>query len=609
MFKETDPQGDLFALSNQLPENVRKRLEESWAHGFATRVMPILLEVEDKFAGIYDDNTGRPAWSVARKLGICLLQQWFDCDDQEAVDELSYDVRWQYALGVGPKQAYLSRRSLVQFRSDLVEFDPQMKLVKEVFEQITDEALEELDIEVEQQRADSTQIVSNIQTRGRVWLFGETLMKFLRQLRDEKPDAFNQLPEPLKEWLTRRLDGKGWFGRGARKHAPIEQLAKWLVGVMRRYETVEEIGEWESYQLVARLVDEHCHLEKDAEKDDAEDGTENGGEAGEIEEQFELRDKPENGGASMQTPHDPDAGFGKKGCGYSVHIVETCYNEKADCELLTGYKVDPANENDWGETPELYNALEEAGWAPDRMFADAGYPTAESLVDAQKRDSTLHAPASKKRLPDEYVGRQAFEFDENGRVVSCPNDKTPLKHTRRKQKNHDEPVLHAVFEAGDCEGCPFEGKCPARHSHGDKWYVSLSDRLRARDEALASQKEEGWWEAYRIRSGIEATVSEMKRTHGLGQLRVRGKERVDLAVGLKMTACNIKRWLAAVDPQDPTGKSPFLSAYRPISRLSDPVGGFPTVFDESAARQPQQNRSPMAGFRSVAYGTNIAAGY
>ena len=61
----------------------------------------------------------------------------------------------------------------------------------------------------------------------------------------------------------------------------------------------------------------------------------------------------------------------------------------------------------------------------------------------------------------------------------------------------------------------------------------------------AEQADEKWWERYSIRAGAEATMSEMKRGHGMGKLRVRRMPRVRLAVCLKNTACNVKRWLSA----------------------------------------------------------------
>ena len=50
-------------------------------------------------------------------------------------------------------------------------------------------------------------------------------------------------------------------------------------------------------------------------------------------------------------------------------------------------------------------------------------------------------------------------------------------------------------------------------------------------------------EKYANRAGIEATKLEIKRRHGLGCLRVRGRLRVKLAVILKTVACNFKRFI------------------------------------------------------------------
>ena len=54
-----------------------------------------------------------------------------------------------------------------------------------------------------------------------------------------------------------------------------------------------------------------------------------------------------------------------------------------------------------------------------------------------------------------------------------------------------------------------------------------------------------WRKRYGLRAGIEGTNSELKRRHGLGRLRVRGGERVRLAVYLKALACNVKRMIRA----------------------------------------------------------------
>ncbi|MBN2340000.1 MAG: transposase [Deltaproteobacteria bacterium] len=132
MFKPTDRQRTIFEVENKLPRNVQERLRSSWSEGFQARVLPILLDAEHMFSALYNNAKGRPNWSIARMLGICVLQEIFDLDDQKALDCLAFDIRWQHSLGITPEESYLSRRSLVDFRSRLVSYDPKMKMVRAV---------------------------------------------------------------------------------------------------------------------------------------------------------------------------------------------------------------------------------------------------------------------------------------------------------------------------------------------------------------------------------------------------------------------------------------------------------------------------------------------
>ena len=143
MYKKTTPQQKLFGVDTQLSPSLRNRLESSWAHLFKLEVLPILFRNEDQYAMLYG-KTGRPNFSVARVLGLCLLQELNDLSDQQALDTFSFDIRWRYALDVSDEEDYLSRRSLVEFRRRLAAKDPEMKLVRNVFDNIRDSAIKKL---------------------------------------------------------------------------------------------------------------------------------------------------------------------------------------------------------------------------------------------------------------------------------------------------------------------------------------------------------------------------------------------------------------------------------------------------------------------------------
>jgi hypothetical protein len=204
MYKRTSPQQKLFGVETQLSPSLRDRLESSWARLFRFEVLPLLLKNEDRYAMLYG-KTGRPNFSVARLLGLCLLQELSNLSDQQALDEFSFDVRWRYALDVGEEEDYLSRRSLVEFRRRLAAKDPEMKLVRHVFDNVRDSAINKLGLSAGSQRLDSTHIISNIRVRGRVALFSNTLALFLKSL-DE--GQLSRVPEAIQRWHS--SESEGW---------------------------------------------------------------------------------------------------------------------------------------------------------------------------------------------------------------------------------------------------------------------------------------------------------------------------------------------------------------------------------------------------------------
>ena len=140
MYKKTDPQQSLFGVKTQLSASLKTRLKGSWAQLFKAEVLPILLKSEGNFSMLYG-TTGRPNFSVARMLGLCLLQELYNQSDQQALDAFGFDIRWRYALEVSDEDAYLSRRSLVEFRRRLADKDPDMKIVRKIFEKISKAAI------------------------------------------------------------------------------------------------------------------------------------------------------------------------------------------------------------------------------------------------------------------------------------------------------------------------------------------------------------------------------------------------------------------------------------------------------------------------------------
>jgi hypothetical protein len=238
-----------------------------------------------------------------------------------------------------------------------------------------------------------------------------------------------------------------------------------------------------------------------------------------------------------------------------VHVTETCNNPDTP-EIITDYEVHRAARSDVGKAPDMLDRLEKADRSPEKLVVDGGYPTVESTYDIiERRGIELMAPVHRGPMDAKVMGRDRFEFDDAGHVVSCPEGHPAIDH-KILSNNTTARTLHAIFDGDICRRCPELEKCPVRAPNHRKkgesprdstgnFRLEITPELRLRDDMLQKQQTKEWKDDYKIRSGAEATISELKRGYGLGKLRVRGLSRVHFAVACKVIACSIKRWWRA----------------------------------------------------------------
>jgi hypothetical protein len=288
------------------------------------------------------------------------------------------------------------------------------------------------------QRLDSTHIISNIRVRGRVVLFSNTLDYFLKSLHEEQ---LSRVPQAVRDWHSN--EPEGWFGLPpAEQKVKLEELAQYLYELVVLFE--KDLAESEPYQLLKRLFSEQCQISN---------------------ESVEVKKKSE--GAALQSPYDPDASCGHKGPGYSLHVTETCNNDKA--EIITDYEVHGAARSDIGKALPSIERLDAAGCKPETLFADGGYPSVPSVPKVTEQGIEFITPVNRSRLSDEVVGRDLFVFDSQGLVEKCPMGHNPLDHRVLSGNNSTRRSLHATFDGDMCRSCTMLDRCPVRApNHRDK---------------------------------------------------------------------------------------------------------------------------------------------
>lgn len=595
MFRRTSPQTSLMESQFLLPEKKRRRLEESWAHDFRTRVLPLIDE--EAFRDAFDPANGRPNKSIRLLVGLHLLKEAEDLTDEQVLDALRFNLQWQYALAVEAADADACQKTLHNFRAILLASDRGRSL----FVGLT-EALAKLDgLYTFRQRMDSTHVMSDIATLTRLGLFVETIAVFLRELRREAPERLAGLPAG---YAARYLDDESFPDvrrEEARRRLP--EVAKDLLALVRRFEADETVRELEGYRLLVRLLGEQCVVTPAAPEGVASggDGPEEppASDAPASAGMPEVSVKPgkEIQGSSLQTPHDPDATYGHKGKGYELQVAETCHPDNS-YDVITHVSVTPSSGSDQNATMEVLDTLACTDLSPTEMLADTGFGSGENIVSAAElgvaliapvqdpehgrsirafapveaaegaRPATENQPAALAEPVESTTGSTtpavgadpgaaAGAFDgrteaprENdeaeldlsnfafnatfNRIEACPAGQAPVEQVANDLR------YTATFDPTACESCPFADRCPTRATkEGRK--LQWTDTKAATAHRQREQQTSAFKDNYRSRGGIESTNSELKRRHGAGRLRVRGVGRVELAAHLKAAALNVKR--------------------------------------------------------------------
>ena len=514
---------------------------------------------EEQFAPLYCDDNGRPNQPVATVLGVLLLKEMFALTDAEALEQLEFSLLWQHALELTPDEAHLAQKTrtnnvltLHNFRARLLAYDRG----RQAFEATTDRILQALGTKVNRQRLDSTHVLSNIAVLSRLGLLCETLRHFLKTLAAEHPRLYGRVPKRLRLRYLKE-DGSATAYQDAPSGTGKRRLPVCARDLYRLHQLCAGTAAegLESYALLQRLLAEQCEVIADKQHPSTEDD-----DAGEGGVPVALKAPEHVGSDSLQSPHDAEATYnGRKGKGYEVQIAETCVetdDDKADdnktdtVNMITHVAVTDACASDEHATMPVLEALEERGQRPDELVADTAFGSGDNAVAAERLGTELVSPVKGPQVDveerPETVTEADFLVDARLRDPAI----CPAGHLAREQTSCEKKHQVALtFEREACETCALFPLCPVRRNQDGDGYAVIVDlkaaNLERRRRAIASG---AFRERYRIRAGVEATVSELKRRHGLGALRVRGRWRVELAVYLKALACNIKRMVRALAP-------------------------------------------------------------
>lgn len=515
----------LFDAFSFLGQKVRDLLQRSWAEVFRRHILPKLPVQE--FGQKYRKDFGRPSKNLHSMLGVLVLQQMHDTTDEETVQRLAFDTRWQYALditGTTDEALYVCLKTLWKVRHQAIE----LRLEEKIFTLAGEGMIAAAGVGVERQRLDSLHVKSNMRRLGRLRLVGRTIQFFLKNLRRKEGGRwYRQVGEEQREKYMGGGGGEEIFSRvkPSETASTLGQAAQDLCALVEQFGGEEEVTRMASYRMMQRVLREQCRVVEEEEG----------------ERRVEVKAAKEVGGDTLQNPSDEGAGYsGHKGQGYTLQMMETFHGEEQrGPRLITYVEVTSAAITDHHAVIPALEKVKERGILPRQLVADTHYGSDENVQAAAREGVELVAPVANTEKSG-VLSLSSFTLDEEGVVSRCPGGQAPFR-ARVVEKG-----VTVWFDPRGCAGCGHRESCPVKRSR---------KRVRLRYDKIAMrssqrrQAEEGWAfrEKYRMRSGIESSFSQLDRRTGVKQLRVRGSQAVRFCVFLKALGLNILRftaWLA-----------------------------------------------------------------
>jgi len=359
MFKKTnnEAQVDLFTgVSSVLSGSSLKQYNDDghWHNQFRNQVVSRVDETN--FKVLFNESMGAPNASVSLLIGMMTLKEAFGWSDSQLFEQCRFNLLVRSALGLfnlndalpAESTYYLLRKRMYEHHLQTGE-----DLMELTFKQITSGQVQEFDVNGHNIRMDSKLLSSNIAYYSRYEIIHHTLTQFFKVLDDRgKSRLTARVREQIKE-LTKEEPVKIVYRSN---NSEIESRLQFIGELMYKLVRGFTNNQSEQYQLLCRVFREQYIVTKD--------------------KQMQLRQRAEIDSNSIQSPHDPDSTFRKKGDlkvkGYSVNVTETASDEPLN--LITDIQVGKANTPDTEFVqPAIASTIQVTGQEVNAVYADGAY--------------------------------------------------------------------------------------------------------------------------------------------------------------------------------------------------------------------------------------------
>lgn len=485
-----------------LTERERKHLMSSWAETFSKKIFPFIEE--DRFSVLYSDNpASRPNNPINVYFGLLILREIFNQSDEEALNSLMFDIRYQHALHTTSFQEQpVSKNSLTNFRAAVYRYNQEygIDLIQQEIEAQAKTFSKILKIDGKTVRMDSLMISSSCRKLSRLEIIYSTVKRLIKVI-----DKNTALAEYFKPYLEEsHYNDTIYRSRDKDLNTKIKRVLKDGVRLYSIYRKDKEIRKTKEFKLLRRMLKE---------------------QKGKSSKNISPK--------SLQNPTDPDATYRKKEkkkhVGYTANLIEK-FDDKN--RMIEGYDL---QKNTYSDQKFAEDTIEKLPVEKDGVTA---------LVDGAYFSEEINKKAKAKGIkmvPTNLVGGgknsncDKFEIEEKEHLVKkCPSGHKPIT------SKFKEGSYRAHFDKKHCSNCPFRKDCPVIEQK-KSYLFKVSEKTLHRCQLITRMGTSEYQELSRKRAGIEGIPSVLRRRYKIDHLPVRGVVRVKVYLGFKISAINCKR--------------------------------------------------------------------
>lgn len=513
MLGRRDPQQSLFSAAN-LPH----RVPADSFYGRMAAVSGVLFR-DDDLKELYDPGNGRPSIPPSLMSGVLLLQFHDDVSDEEAVQRLMFDLRWQVALNLptdfpafDPSSLTYFRRRLIEHNQERYAFDRFVKVGREagfIPDRVT-------------LLTDTTPVKGAGAVMDTYTLLRKGIRKLLKQLGDAASKQRGLSPETQRlvaRYIEQDRKAKIDWADPQQRQAQLQVL----------FQDAEAALELASEQMADADVRSTGWLLLKIMGDDVASDDQGNPQiaAGTAEDR-------------IISITDTEMRHGRKSKVQRFNGFKVAVTTEQSSEMIVDIQDIPATGGD-GQAlmPAIERVGQQTGLTVERVIGDGAYGSGENRAAcAAHPEQPVDLVAPLARPDDPEVAKSAFTLDREAKTATCPQGHTVT--ARAGSPKFGQPTLRFNFPRATCEACSLFKRCVRSQTAGRSVTTHPYDALL--QAARERQQTEKFKNLYLLRPPIERKQAELV-AHGLRNTRYLGHAKRQLQRLWQAASVNLKRLL------------------------------------------------------------------